>query len=56
MALGQIFGALHLLEAADGALELEASVAIGIKAVRLGISRGELATAAWRYAGRRPYP
>ena len=27
MALGQIFGALHLLEAADGALELEAAVA-----------------------------
>jgi uncharacterized protein YjiS (DUF1127 family) len=22
----------------------------------IGISRGELATAAWRYAGRRPYP
>jgi uncharacterized protein YjiS (DUF1127 family) len=22
----------------------------------IGISRGELSTAAWRYAGRRPYP
>ena len=22
----------------------------------IGISRGELATAAWRYTGRRPYP
>jgi uncharacterized protein YjiS (DUF1127 family) len=22
----------------------------------IGISRGELATSAWRYSGRRPYP
>src|SRR5512132_1228079 len=39
--LGEIFGAAHFLEAADGPLEFEASVATRIKAFRLGVRRGQ---------------
>ena len=41
MALRQIFGAAHFLEAADGALELEAAVARRIESLRLGVRGGE---------------
>ena len=41
MALAKIVGALHFLEPADGALELETAVARRIEAGRLGIGGGE---------------
>src|SRR5689334_20529904 len=41
MTFGKIFGAAHLLEAADGALEFEGAVAGGIKALGLRVGGGE---------------
>ena len=41
MPFGEIFGAAHLLEPADGALEFERAVARRIKAGRLGVGGGE---------------
>jgi hypothetical protein len=41
MPLAKIVGALHFLEAADGAVELEPAVAGQIKAARLSIGSGQ---------------
>ena len=41
MPFGKIVGALHFLEPADGALELEAAVARRIEIGGLGVGGGE---------------